>query len=59
MKSPEFWEEMYRQTNLKQVYFAGGEPFMIKEHKKFIEEIIRQGYPRQNFIEIQSKWYIS
>ena len=36
---------MYRQIpNLKQVYFAGGEPLMIKEHKKFIEEIIRQGY---------------
>ena len=44
-EKPEFWEEMYRQIpNLKQVYFAGGEPLMIKEHKKFIEEIIRQGY---------------
>jgi organic radical activating enzyme len=40
-----FWEEMYKQIpNLKQVYFAGGEPLMIKEHKMFIEEIIRQGY---------------
>jgi len=40
-----FWEEMYAQIpNLKQVYFAGGEPLMIKEHKMFIEEIIRQGY---------------
>lgn len=40
-----FWEEMYRQIpNLKQVYFAGGEPLMIREHKMFIEEIIRQGY---------------
>ena len=40
-----FWEEMYRQIpNLKQVYFAGGEPLMIKEHKQFIEEIVRQGY---------------
>lgn len=40
-----FWEEMYRQIpNLRQVYFAGGEPLMIKEHKLFIEEIIRQGY---------------
>lgn len=42
---PTFWEEMYRQIpNLKQVYFAGGEPLMIREHKQFIEEIIRQGY---------------
>ena len=40
-----FWEELYAQIpNLKQVYFAGGEPLMIKEHKMFIEEIIRQGY---------------
>jgi len=40
-----FWAEMNKQIpNLKQVYFAGGEPLMIKEHKTFIEEIIRQGY---------------
>jgi hypothetical protein len=40
-----FWKEIYHQIpNLKQVYFAGGEPLMINEHKKFIEEIIRQGY---------------
>lgn len=40
-----FWKELYAQIpNLKQVYFAGGEPLMIKEHKKFIEEIIRQGH---------------
>jgi sulfatase maturation enzyme AslB (radical SAM superfamily) len=36
---------MYAQIpNLKQVYFAGGEPLMIREHKWFLEEIIRQGY---------------
>ena len=40
-----FWKELYAQIpNLKQVYFAGGEPLMIKEHKMFIEEIVRQGY---------------
>ena len=44
-ENPEFWKEMYAQIpNLKQVYFAGGEPLMIKEHKLFLEEIIRQGY---------------
>lgn len=44
-ENPEFWEEMYRQIpNLKQVYFAGGEPLAIKEHKRFLEEIIKQGY---------------
>ncbi len=40
-----FWEEMYKQIpNLKQVYFAGGDPLMIREHKMFLEEIIKQGY---------------
>lgn len=44
-ENPTFWKEMYAQIpNLKQVYFAGGEPLMIKEHKLFLEEIIRQGY---------------
>lgn len=44
-ENPDFWKEMYAQIpNLKQVYFAGGEPLMIREHKWFLEEIIRQGY---------------
>lgn len=44
-ENPDFWKEMYCQIpNLKQVYFAGGEPLMIREHKMFLEEIIRQGY---------------
>jgi organic radical activating enzyme len=52
---PDFWEEMYRQIpNLKQVYFAGGEPLMIKEHKLFLEEIIRQGYADKILIRYNS-----
>lgn len=44
-ENPDFWKEMYAQIpNLKQVYFAGGEPLMIREHKLFLEEIVRQGY---------------
>jgi MoaA/NifB/PqqE/SkfB family radical SAM enzyme len=44
-ENPTFWKEIYAQIpNLKQVYFAGGEPLMIREHKLFLEEIIRQGY---------------
>lgn len=40
-----FWNDLYKQIPyLEEVYFAGGEPLMIAEHKKFIEEIIRQGY---------------
>ena len=50
-ENPEFWEEMYRQIpNLKQVYFAGGEPLAIKEHKIFLEEIIKQGYADKIFV---------
>jgi sulfatase maturation enzyme AslB (radical SAM superfamily) len=46
---------MYAQIpNLKQVYFAGGEPLMIREHKAFIEEIIRQGYQNQILLRYNS-----
>jgi sulfatase maturation enzyme AslB (radical SAM superfamily) len=54
-ENPDFWEEMYAQIpNLKQVYFAGGEPLMIKEHKKFLQEIIRQGYADKILIRYNS-----
>ena len=44
-ENPEFWEEVYDQIpNLRQLYFAGGEPLMIREHKLFLEEIIKRGY---------------
>lgn len=44
----EFWEQIYNQIpNITQLYFAGGEPLMIKEHKKFLLEIIKRGYNKQ------------
>ena len=44
-EKPEFWEEVFDQIpNIEQLYFAGGEPLMIKEHKRFLEEIIKRGY---------------
>ena len=44
-ENPKFWEEIYEQTpNIKELYFAGGEPLLIKEHKTYLEEIIRRGY---------------
>jgi organic radical activating enzyme len=44
-ENPKFWEEVYDQIpNIKQLYFAGGEPLLIKEHKKFLLEIISRGY---------------
>jgi hypothetical protein len=42
---PELWEEIFQQIpNIKQLYFAGGEPLMIKEHTRFLEEIVNRGY---------------
>lgn len=50
-----FWDQLYEQIpNLKQVYFAGGEPLMIKEHKMFLQEIIRQGYADKILIRYNS-----
>lgn len=44
-ENPKFWEQIYEQIpNIKQLYFAGGEPLLIKEHKLFLKEIIKQGY---------------
>lgn len=44
-ENPNFWEQIYDQIpNLKQLYFAGGEPLMIKEHRYLLEEIIARGY---------------
>jgi sulfatase maturation enzyme AslB (radical SAM superfamily) len=52
---PIFWEQLYKQIPyLKQVYFAGGEPLMIKEHKTFLKEIIRQGYADRILIRYNS-----
>jgi sulfatase maturation enzyme AslB (radical SAM superfamily) len=44
-ENPAFWEEIYEQIpNIRQVYFAGGEPLLIKEHRRFLEEIVSRGY---------------
>ena len=44
-ENPAFWEEIYDQIpNIKQLYFAGGEPLLIKEHKALLEEIVKRGY---------------
>lgn len=44
-EKPELWKEIFDQIpNIRQLYFAGGEPLMIKEHKKFLEEIVSRGF---------------
>lgn len=52
---PELWEEIFDQIpNIKQLYFAGGEPLMIKEHKIFLTKIIEQGYAAQISVRYNS-----
>ena len=47
-EKPEFWNDIFDQIpNVRQLYFAGGEPLMIKEHKLYLEEIIKRGYNTQ------------
>ena len=46
-EKPEFWDDVFAQIpNITQLYFAGGEPLMIKEHRRFLDEIIRRGYAK-------------
>ncbi len=43
-----FWNDIFEQIPyITKLYFAGGEPLMIKEHQKFLEEIISRGYSNQ------------
>lgn len=47
-KNDEFWKEVFDQIpNMKYLYFAGGEPLMLKEHKRLLLEIIDRGYSNQ------------
>jgi hypothetical protein len=46
-EKPEFWDDIFEQIpNITQLYFAGGEPLMIKEHRRFLDEIIKRGYAK-------------
>lgn len=46
-KKSNFWNDVFDQIpNITQLYFAGGEPLMIKEHRLFLDEIIRRGYAK-------------
>jgi hypothetical protein len=52
---PELWEEIFDQIpNIKQLYFAGGEPLMIKEHRRFLEEIVRRGQSKNITVRYNS-----
>ena len=46
-EKPEFWDDVFEQIpNITHLYFAGGEPLMIKEHRRFLDEIIKRGYAK-------------
>ena len=46
-EKPEFWDDVFEQIpHITQLYFAGGEPLMIKEHRRFLDEIIKRGYAK-------------
>jgi len=48
MNNPKFWEELYQQVpNMKQLYFAGGEPLIIDAHYNLLEKCIEMGYNEQ------------
>lgn len=54
-EKPGFWEDLNSQIpNLREVYFAGGEPLMIKEHKNFLLEIIKLGHAKNVYLRYNS-----
>ncbi len=43
--NPQFWDQFYAQLpNMRQIYFAGGEPLIIDGHYEILEECVRRGY---------------
>lgn len=45
--NPTFWDDLYEQIpNLEQLYWAGGEPLIIKEHYTLLQKIIDDGYSK-------------
>ena len=53
--NPQFWEQLWEQIpNMKQLYFAGGEPLIIEEHYAILEECIKRGYAKDMEIRYNS-----
>ena len=47
-KNPKFWDELYEQIpTLKQLYWAGGESLIMREHYMLLQKIIDDGYASQ------------
>jgi hypothetical protein len=60
-KNPEFWNEFWTQVpTLKQLYWAGGESLIMKEHYMVLEKIIEMGYAKNIEVRYNSnglEWY--
>jgi hypothetical protein len=47
LNNPGFWHDLYEQIpHMYQLYFAGGEALIIREHYTLLEECIRRGYSK-------------
>ena len=47
-KNPTFWDELYSQIpHLRQLYWAGGEALIMREHYELLQKIIEDGYASQ------------
>lgn len=65
LNNPTFWQDLYDQIpHMYQLYFAGGESTIIKEHYLLLEECIKRGYAKQielrynsNGIELPEKLF--
>jgi organic radical activating enzyme len=40
---PEFWEDLKQYPNIEEIYINGGEPTLMKQHWKFLEDLIDSG----------------
>ena len=46
-KQNPFWKQFYEQMpSMQQIYFAGGESFIIEEHYEILEHAIKMGYAK-------------
>jgi len=53
--NPVFWDQFNEQIpHMIQLYFAGGEPLVIKEHYDILKECIKQGYAKNLEIRYNS-----
>lgn len=63
--NPKFWQEFYEQIPyFRQLYFAGGEATITKEHYDILEKVVEMGYAHQielrynsNGLELPSKLF--